>query len=78
MEDQNKIVNNMVDNLILSFEEKTPREIMKTTAAPSYMYNAAMRLLYRLSKVCNISKETVKKHIDLIWDSGTKPQRILN
>lgn len=74
--DANEIINNMVDNLITSFENDTPREIMKTTISKDYMYNASVRLLVRLCGVLNISREKLDQHLNLVWN-GEEP-KVLN
>lgn len=62
-----EIVLNIVDDLIDTFVAKMPPEIMVTTRAPLLMYNATLHLLKRMCDVCNISKETLMKHIEAAW-----------
>lgn len=62
-----RVIESMVEEMILSLEGM-PEGVLKNTRCPLWMYNASIYLLKRLATVCNIDKETIKEHIDRVWE----------
>jgi len=76
MKDDAKIVKQMVDNMLRSLERDTPLNVMKQVGrAPLLMYNAVLHLLYKLCIVCNISSDTLKGHVDRLWNDANTDKK---
>jgi len=65
-----KVVLDIVDELINTFVKKVPPDVMSTPRGQAVMYNATVHLLKRICDQCNISKDTVKNHLDAVWASS--------